>query len=381
MRHVITGVLAAVSVAATPVRAAEDAGLRPLVEEHVREILPNAGESGLAVVVRVDGRTSFFNFGVADAASGRPITPDLLFNLGSVSKVFDTTLFAQAIGRGELRFDDMVADFITELPQGHDIRRVTLGQLTTYTSGVVLPQDHPPWPQDRFTLPRFLRTLEDWKADPEHEPGRQSIYSHAGFILLHLALERRFGEPIWQLMDERVLRPLGLAATVLPGPGANPRGELSPERKAVAVQGYSEDGEAIGEPGDIQGYYLWAGTGQMFSSPRDMAVFLAANLGEGPADRPLRDAMAFARRGVFALNPCLTQALAWEVHHTRPEIVDKFGGLNNASAYIGVMPDAHIGVVVLANRGSQPLGRIGRELLIALAKRQGQAVETCVARE
>ena len=58
---------------------------------------------------------------------------------------------------------------------------------------------------------------------------------------------------------------------------------MSPEHKRRAVQGYSERGEPLGEPGSQESYYRWPGTGQMYSSARDMAVFLAANLGELPA--------------------------------------------------------------------------------------------------
>ncbi|HVY57076.1 MAG TPA: serine hydrolase [Xanthobacteraceae bacterium] len=373
-----TALLAALLAVAGTARAEPDMDLPRLVATHVRDLLPADGLSGLAVVVRFEGRTSFFNFGVADGTSRRPITSDLLFNLGSLGKVFDTTLLAQAVGRGELGFDDPVAKYVTELRQGGDIRRVTLGQLVTYTSGLVMPQDHPPWPQNRFTQPEFLRYLEDWTADAQHQPGKQSIYSHAGFVLLHLALERRYGMPIWQLMDERLLRPLGLHATVLPPPGPdNPRGELDAEQKSRAVQGYTEDGERTGEPGDIQGYYLWAGTGQMFSTPRDMAVFLAANLGEGGVEPSLHEAMTVAQRGVFPLDRCVTQALAWETRASTPKIVDKYGGLNDATAYIGLMPEKHIGVVLLANRGSQNLGRAGRDLMLALAQREGDAVHAC----
>jgi beta-lactamase class C len=70
---------------------------------------------------------------------------------------------------------------------------------------------------------------------------------------------------------------------------ADPRGALDPVLKKRAVQGFGEDGKPIGEPGDVQGYYLWPGTAQMFSSARDLAVFLAANLGELPHDRSLQE--------------------------------------------------------------------------------------------
>jgi beta-lactamase class C len=173
---------------------------------------------------------------------------------------------------------------VTELQQGADIRKVTLGQLATHTSGLLLPQDHPPWPTEGYTLPEFIRVLAAWKADKRHQPAKQHIYTHAGFVLLHLALERRFQSPISDLIDTRVLKPLGMTDTTLPLGDKNGRAQLSPALLERTVQGYSEDGEAIGALGDVQGYYHWPGTAQMYSSAHDMVRFLAANLGELPID-------------------------------------------------------------------------------------------------
>ena len=52
------------------------------------------GTIGVAVALRLDGHSRFFNYGLADRRS--PITSDLVFNLGSVGKVFDTTLMARS---------------------------------------------------------------------------------------------------------------------------------------------------------------------------------------------------------------------------------------------------------------------------------------------
>src|SRR5260370_27813397 len=72
-----------------------------------------------------------------------------------------------------------------------------------------------------------------------------------------------------------------------------------------------------GEPGNQQGVFQWPGTGQMYSSARDMAVFLAANLGVLPDHRPLEEAMAFAQTGMFTVNPRFTQALPGQLLRNR----------------------------------------------------------------
>ncbi|MGB8547247.1 MAG: serine hydrolase, partial [Xanthobacteraceae bacterium] len=193
-------------------QAANDPG--QTVSRHVQELLPDNNLGGVAVALRVNGKTSFYNYGMADAARQQPITSDSIFNLASVGKVFATTLLAYAVKRGELRLDDPVAKYVTELQKGGNIQEVTLGQIASHTSG--LPRDpgqYETWHRGKYTLHDVIRFLNDWQADPQHEPGRQDIYSNLAMILLRLALERRFHEPFATLMKERITGPLGMDST------------------------------------------------------------------------------------------------------------------------------------------------------------------------
>ena len=236
--------------AAVAVRAEPEGTVERIIAQHIPALLDTPG--GIAIAVRAGGRSEFFNYGSADGA--RPITSDVLFNLGSVGKVFDTALMALADLKGELSLDDPVAK-TGRAAAGRRHSPDALRQLATHTSGFVLPQDHPPWPTQAFTLPQFIAALNSWSADQEHEPGKQMIYSHASFVLLHLALERRFALPFDQLMTQRVLAPLRLRSTTLPAAAAdatlNPRGEIPAALAHRAVQGYSTDGTPTGAPGNL----------------------------------------------------------------------------------------------------------------------------------
>jgi beta-lactamase class C len=345
-----------------------DAEVAQIVAQEVGKVL-RPDDIGAAVAIRINRRTLFFNFFAADRAGKQPITSESLFNLASVSKVFDATLLSLLVGQGEVRLDEPVTKYIAELASGGDIHQVTLGQLASFTSGFSLPQDGPPWPEAHYSLPKFLRYLRNWKIDEGHERGKQYIYSHAGFMLLHLALERRFAMPYGTLLEQRLLRRLDLPSTTLPLRGANSVARLAPSLLQRAVQGYSGAGKPIGKPGNMQGYYHWPGTGQMFSSARDMAAFLAAQLGEAPDDPLLRDAIELSHREVARTDrePHIRQALAWEVHHVAHTIVDKNGGLNNTTTYIGMIREKRIGAVILVNRGELNGRDVGHPILLRLA--------------
>jgi beta-lactamase class C len=338
-----------------------DADVDHIISHGIAPMIAPNGAGGVAVVAQIGGRNLFFNYGFADQAEKRPITSDSLFNVGSVRKIFEATLVAQAVLRGELKLDEPVAKYVTEL-HGDYIRQITIGQLVSHTSGLLLPTDHPPWPQEHFSLAAFYDALNAWTPSGDEQPGKQRIYTHAGYVLLQLVLERRYGEPITTLIDRGVIAPLGMTSTVVPERGQDDRAIMTPELLARAVQGYSLHGEPIGLPGNQQSYFDFPGTGQMFSSARDLAILLAACLGETPTlpsatsgaglGRGLREALQLTQREEFRVNPQYGQAMAWEIESPfGVTIVDKPGGLDNASAYIGLVPERKIGLVILANRG------------------------------
>ena len=357
---VVTGAL--LSAASTRAQV----NIEQIVRQKIQSILPKNGQGGgVAVAVRMNGQTSFFNYGMANNAQNRPVTADSIFNLGSVGKVFATTLLALAVKNSELSLDDSVAKYVTELQRGGDIRRITLGQLASHTSGLPrVPQQYETWHKGRYTWPDFVRFLNSWKAGPNHELGQQYLYSNAAMVLLRIALERRFNIRFAALMHQRLTGPLGMTSTALP---------LPRDLLGRAVQGYNPSGRPLGRPGMEGGTFEWPGSGQIYSSSRDMATFLAANLGDLPGHGAIENAMAFAHQGVFTVSPRLTIGLAWQIVSAgNLTIIDKNGGLQNTSTYIGFAPQQKLGVVILVNRGKQRATIYGRQILHALAQDQAQ---------
>src|SRR5215831_11463336 len=273
----VTAVIGAL-LAAPPTRA--QVNVEQIVTQKVEPILPqNRKGGGVAVAVRINGNTQFFNYGFANDARNERVTANSIFNLGSVGKLFATTTLAEAVKRGELSLDDPVAKYVTELQRGGDVRRITLGEIASHTSGLPgHPGQYERWHRGRYTWPDFVRFLNAWKADANHEPGKQYLYSDTGMVLLRIALQRRFNTPFARLMHERMTGPLGMTSTALP----LPRNLLG-----RAVQGYSTQGQPIGTPGMEGGAFEWPGSGQIYSPARDMAIFLAANMGELANHEPL----------------------------------------------------------------------------------------------
>ena len=358
--------------AQTPVAApAMDDPIEAIVASNLAPAATADHPGGLAVAVYVAGQIRFFNYGLADQATKRAITPDSLFNVASVRKVFEATLVALGTLRGELGLDDPISKYVPEL-HGDYISRVTIGELVTHTSGLLLTTDHPPWPDESYSLAEFIAMLNAWTPHAGEQPGKQRIYTHAGYVLLQLALERRYRLPIGELIESRILKPLGMNSTLVPERGPDSRAVMSAGFMQRVVQGYSDQGMAIGPPGNQQSYYDFAGTGQMFSTARDLAIFMAACLDGEVADPQLHEALQMTQREMFRISQKYGQAMAWEnIDVDGVGVVDKPGGLNNASAYVGLVPARKVGALLLANRAEFPHEIARYRVLPALSRVAG----------
>jgi beta-lactamase class C len=279
-----------------------------------------------------------------------------------------------AVLQGELSLDDTVGKYVPEL-QDADAGNLRLDHLVSYTSGLSLPQDLPPWPDAFYDLPKFMDYLKTWKLPEDHEPGKTHIYSHAVYMLLHIVLERRFGMPYAELLKERLLEPLGMSSTILPN-HRNAMALLPPELLRRVVQNHDENGRRVGKPGNVQASIIGR---HRVTSPSRAWGFLAAQLASRVSRRHAARAVALAHAGAAQLN--FQQALAWEVRQGALTMVDKNGALDNTSSCIGIAPDRRIGLVVMTNRGDQYVAKIGRRTLLRLGLPQDVAIKELEALE
>lgn len=330
------------------------AQMRDIVASELAPTATPDHAGGLAAALYAGRHVEFFNYGYADDTAKRPVTPDTLFNLASLRKPFEAALVALGVLRGELRLDDRLPKYLPELTGDH-IRRVTVGQLVTHTSGLLLPTDHPPWPNEEYTREQFIAMLNGFAPVADIAPGRQRVYSHAGYVLLQLVLERCYARPIRELIEHRICRPLAMETSFVPERGPDSRTVMDVALMQRMVQGYSDQGTAIGPIGNQQSYFDFPGTGQMFSSARDLAIFAAACVDGRAIDPHLREALRMTQHEAFRVDEKFGQAMAWEtVRLPDVTVIDKPGGLNNASGYIGLVPARRIAIVLLANRGEYP---------------------------
>ena len=122
------------------------------------------------------------------------------------------------------------------------IREVTLGQLASHTSGLLLPTDHPPWPEHNYTLEGFIRALNAWRlgGGPSGSATRTPILTPA-MCCCSSRWSADFGLPIGQLIDQRVLKLLGILTRRPSGSSARWRARAVARRRAGLWRGWRAD--------------------------------------------------------------------------------------------------------------------------------------------
>lgn len=193
------------ALAATPDMAQVDAAFASM---------PKDGP-GCALGVYSGGKTvALKGYGFADIENRVPITPDTVFNIGSVSKQFTAMSAIILADLGKLSLDDDIRKY---LPEMRDYGTpITIRQLINHTSGVRnyfdvlfikgLSHKDPATPDEVYALLTGLSKLD-------FTPGTQQRYSNSGYFLLGRIIERVSGQSLAQFEQQNIFGPLGMAHT------------------------------------------------------------------------------------------------------------------------------------------------------------------------
>jgi CubicO group peptidase (beta-lactamase class C family) len=271
--------------------------------------------AGLVVGVAWRGRHRVYGF--APRAAEKSI-PDgtTIFEIGSITKVFTTSLLATLVAEGRLRFDDPVRDHLPELPRLPP--EITLRRLATHTSGL------PPFPLDRrlmlaavkkpgnplaaYTPADLFAWLAQYSTPPSSDRG--VAYSNLGAALLGHACARAAGTSYEEAVEQRICRPLALRDTSV---------ALPPEKLRRLVPPH----DWRGGPASSWDLPAFHGAGALRSTADDLLRFLGANL---DAERSL-PALALSHDVQVADPTIANHPLVWEVARAYGFDLDAAGAL------------------------------------------------------
>ena len=152
----------------------------------------------MAIAVSVDGKQQIYPYGVASKQTGKPITEQTLFEVGSLSKTFTATLAVYAQQQGKLSFKDPASHYLPEL-RGSAFDGVSLLNLATHTSG--LPLFVPDDVTNNAQLMAYYRARQ-----PKHPAGSYRVYSNLGIGMLGMIAAKSLGQPFIRAMEQGCCR-------------------------------------------------------------------------------------------------------------------------------------------------------------------------------
>ncbi|MEY6829312.1 cephalosporin-hydrolyzing class C beta-lactamase ACT-164 [Enterobacter roggenkampii] len=335
--------------------------LAEVVERTVTPLMNAQAIPGMAVAVIYQGQPHYFTFGKADVAANKPVTPQTLFELGSISKTFTGVLGGDAIARGEIALGDPVTRYWPELT-GKQWQGIRMLDLATYTAGG-LPLQVPDEVTNTASLLRFYQNWQQkWK------PGTTRLYANTSIGLFGALAVKPSGMSYEQAMTTRVFKPLKLDHTWINVPKAEEAHYAWGYRdgKAVHVSPGMLDAEAYGVKTNVQ----------------DMASWVMVNMmPDSLQDSPLKHGIALAQSRYWRVG-AMYQGLGWEmlnwpvdaqtvvggsdnkvalaplpareVNPPAPPVkaswVHKTGSTGGFGSYVAFIPEKQLGIVMLANK-------------------------------
>ncbi|MFJ5267557.1 serine hydrolase domain-containing protein [Streptomyces sp. NPDC088358] len=198
--------------------------------ERAMEAVVRSGVPGVTATAGDRRGTWSATTGVGDLRTGEPRGGSDRYRVGSITKTFVATVLLQLEGEGRLSLDDTVDRWLPGLVRGHgnDGRKVTVRRLLNHTSGIFDYTEDEDFVRTYFLKDGFLRHRYDTKSPAElvaiatghrplFAPGASWSYSNTNYILAGMVIEKVTGHSYATEIDRRIIAPLGLRATSVPG--------------------------------------------------------------------------------------------------------------------------------------------------------------------
>lgn len=294
---------------------------------------------GLSIAVLHDGEVIFAEgYGLASLEQERPITPETIFHVASVSKQFTAFALCLLQADGKLSLDDEVRAHLTEVPDFG--QPLTLKHLLHHTSGLRDQWESlaiAGWRLDDVITTEHVLTFVRHQRELNFAPGSAHLYCNTGYTLAGEVVKRVSGQPFPEFCHERIFEPLGMSRT-----------HFHDDHEHVVV------GRADSYRRTPAGFdravlsYANAGATSLFTTPRDLLRWLENfdqhRVGGAEVQEWMREryTLSNGRLGSYALG------VMYGNHRGRFHLSHS-GGDAGFRSYVVWLPEEKLGVAVLSN--------------------------------
>ncbi|MES2278719.1 MAG: serine hydrolase domain-containing protein [Bacteroidota bacterium] len=277
-------------------------------------------------------------FGYANSKTDTLANTSNIYRIGSITKIFTSTLMMQLVEEGRIKLDDPVENYLPEIKNLDGYAnlgtKITFRQLASHTAGLKREPD---------LSGASVGPLDQWEAKlltciPKTgfvgKPGGQFLYSNMGVAILGLALQRITGVPYMQMVQQRILTPLHMNDTFF---------ALPDDKRSRMAEGMENSNGKVNTKlplSDLKGRGYRVPNGGIFSTPTDLAKF------------------AFSLQG----KPALLTAKSRKIMQEIPDGGENYG--------LGLMIIKKRGLNIIGHDGSVP----GYTADLAIEQNSGYAV-------
>jgi CubicO group peptidase (beta-lactamase class C family) len=345
--------LAAIPLCSAPLQHSSDG-----VDSYIAAQLREQHVPGLALAVIRGGQVvKSQGYSLANIELDVPVTPDTVFQLGSIGKQFTATAILMLAEDGKLSLDDKITHYFpATAPRWNAI---TVRHLLNHTSGLADYTD------DKYIAPGGLTPLHQELTDHEilrrfttlpfgFQPGEKWSYCNTGYAILGFLIQKVSGQSYGDFLEARVFKPLGMSATRVIS-----ESDIVPNRAA----GYILEKNEIKNQHWVSPHWNTLADGALYSTAADMTKWDAA-ITNGALLKPTSYAQMWTPAPLNN-GKNYPYGFAWDLMEINGHRLQEHGGAwQGFTAHYARYPDDQLSVIVLTNLESGPSnpGKITHEV-------------------
>ena len=353
------------------------ASLEETAQSAAQGALTYGGADSVQYALWQDGKVVLTgSCGSYSRTENRALTDDILYGIGSVSKIYTTVAVMQLAEAGRVSLDAPVTRYLKDFKMADErYRQITVRMLLNHFSGLMgshfenamLFGDADPVAADSLLEQLSTQRL---KADP----GAYSVYCNDGFTLAELVVEAVTGMEFMDYVRTRILKPAGLENTFAPGDTFD-TGRLAKTYRGADTRALPQDCLNL------------VGTGGIYATASDLAAFGGALIGTKLLRQSSLNAMAAPEydRGIWPdtdAPDALRYGLGWDAVEWLPfsqsgiQALVKGGDTLRYHAGLVVIPEYHMAAAVLSSGGASTYNEMtAAQMLAAALKARGVVLD------
>ena len=353
------------------------ASLEETAQSAAQGALTYGGADSVQYALWQDGKVVLTgSCGSYSRTENRALTDDILYGIGSVSKIYTTVAVMQLAEAGRVSLDAPVTRYLKDFKMADErYRQITVRMLLNHSSGLMgshfenamLFGDADPVAADSLLEQLSTQRL---KADP----GAYSVYCNDGFTLAELVVEAVTGMEFMDYVRTRILKPAGLENTFAPGDTFD-TGRLAKTYRGADTRALPQDCLNL------------VGTGGIYATASDLAAFGGALIGTKLLRQSSLNAMAAPEydRGIWPdtdAPDALRYGLGWDAVEWLPfsqsgiQALVKGGDTLRYHAGLVVIPEYHMAAAVMSSGGASTYNEMtAAQMLAAALKARGVVLD------